>query len=59
MQTKSKVAPVVGEDGLANTRGSIREQDIKIVELDATYARLLGLKDGQKVFSPTLDARVS
>jgi peroxin-1 len=49
MQTKSRVAPVVGRDGLANSRGSSRDQNVNIVEMDATYGRLLGLLDGQKV----------
>ncbi|KAF1815403.1 AAA-domain-containing protein, partial [Eremomyces bilateralis CBS 781.70] len=46
MQSKRKVAPVVGRDGLA--RGS-REQDVSVVEIDTTFARLLGLHNLQKV----------
>jgi peroxin-1 len=51
MQSKRKLAPVVGRDGISGTRGSSsgREQDIALVEIDATFARTLGLSDGQKV----------
>ncbi|KAI9694007.1 MAG: Peroxisome biosynthesis protein pex1 [Bathelium mastoideum] len=49
MQTKQKPASVVGKDGLAGSRGTTREQNINVVELDATFARLLGISDGQKV----------
>ncbi|EMD91111.1 hypothetical protein COCC4DRAFT_39736 [Bipolaris maydis ATCC 48331] len=48
MQSKRKIAPVVGKDGL---RGSpaVSQQDIPAVEVDATFARLTGLQQGQKV----------
>ncbi|OCL10889.1 AAA-domain-containing protein [Glonium stellatum] len=51
MQSKRKLAPVVGRDGLSGSRGSVvnRDQDIPVVEVDATFARLLGLAEGQKV----------
>ena len=51
MQSKVKPRAVVGRDGIAGTRGtsSIREQDVPLVELDATFARTLGISDGQKV----------
>ena len=51
MQSKRKLAPVVGRDGLSGSRGSAvnRDQDIPVVEVDATFARLLGLAEGQKV----------
>ncbi|KAF2142177.1 uncharacterized protein K452DRAFT_250025 [Aplosporella prunicola CBS 121167] len=51
MQAKRKLAPVVGRDGIAGSRGSAvgRDQDVAVVELDAAFGRLLGLEDGQKV----------
>jgi peroxin-1 len=53
MQSKRKLASLVGRDGIAGSRGSTagREQEVPVVELDATYARLLGITDGQKVYS--------
>lgn len=51
MQSKRRPAPVVGREGLSGTRGgpAVREQDMQTVEIDATFARLVGLSDGQKV----------
>ncbi|KAF2474776.1 AAA-domain-containing protein [Lindgomyces ingoldianus] len=51
MQSKRKLAPVVGREGLSGSRGgpAAREQDIQAVEVDATFARLIGLIEGQKV----------
>ncbi|KAF2732272.1 peroxisome biosynthesis protein-like protein (PAS1/Peroxin-1) [Polyplosphaeria fusca] len=51
MQSKRKLAPVVSRDGLSGTRGgpASREQDISTVEVDTTFARLIGLVEGQKV----------
>lgn len=51
MQSKRKLAPVVGRDGISGSRGSAvnREQDVPVVELDTTFARTLGLSEGQKV----------
>lgn len=51
MQSKRKLAPVVGREGLSGIRGGPagREQDIQTVEVDATFARLIGLGEGQKV----------
>ncbi|USP79756.1 hypothetical protein yc1106_07030 [Curvularia clavata] len=48
MQSKRRIAPVVGKDGL---RGSpaVSQQDLPAVEVDATFARLIGLQQGQKV----------
>jgi peroxin-1 len=53
MQSKRKLAAVVGRDGIAGNRGSTasRDQEVAVVELDATFARLLGIVDGQKVHS--------
>src|SRR6266536_5108564 len=51
MQSKRKLAPVVSRDGITGSRGNTsgREQEIALVEIDATFARALGLSDGQKV----------
>ncbi|EON65063.1 hypothetical protein W97_04298 [Coniosporium apollinis CBS 100218] len=51
MQSKSKLASIVGRDGLSGSRGATagREQNVPVVELDATFARLLGITEGQKV----------
>ncbi|KAI9700590.1 MAG: Peroxisome biosynthesis protein pex1 [Bogoriella megaspora] len=49
MQTKSKIASVVGRDGLAGRGGSSREHDVNVVEVDAAFGRLLGLSNGQKI----------
>ncbi|KAL2072637.1 hypothetical protein VTL71DRAFT_11980 [Oculimacula yallundae] len=51
MQSKRKLAPIVNRDGISGTRGnsSGREQEVALVEIDATFARSLGITDGQKV----------
>ncbi|QSZ35355.1 hypothetical protein DSL72_008225 [Monilinia vaccinii-corymbosi] len=49
MQSKRKIAPIVGRDGISGARGSGREQEIQVVEIDATFARTLRISDGQKV----------
>lgn len=51
MQSKSKLVPIVGRDGLGGSRGAAagREQNVSVVELDATFARLLGIAEGHKV----------
>lgn len=51
MQSKRRLAPVVGREGLSGNRGgpAAREQDVQAVEVDATFARLIGLNEGQKV----------
>lgn len=49
MQSKRKLAPIVGRDGISGGRGSGREQEVQVVEIDATFARTLGISDGQKV----------
>lgn len=48
LQSKRRLAPIVGRDGISGTRGG-REQEIALVEIDATFARTIGLSDGQKV----------
>lgn len=49
MPSKRKIAPVVSRDGISGVRGASRDQDIAVIELDATFGRVLGLADGQKV----------
>ncbi|PMD39552.1 putative peroxisome biosynthesis protein PAS1 [Hyaloscypha variabilis F] len=51
MQSKNKPAPVVSRDGISGSRGntSSRQQDVPLVEIDATFAHALGLSDGQKI----------
>ncbi|KAK3718927.1 Peroxisome biosynthesis protein pex1 [Vermiconidia calcicola] len=50
MQSQSKLAPVVGKDGIAGSRdGGRQEREVPTVEVDATFGRLLGLGDGMKV----------
>ncbi|KAH7417393.1 P-loop containing nucleoside triphosphate hydrolase protein [Cadophora sp. MPI-SDFR-AT-0126] len=51
MQSKRKLAPIVSRDGISGTRGNTsgREQEVPLVEIDATFARSLGILDGQKV----------
>ncbi|RAL63041.1 hypothetical protein DID88_004126 [Monilinia fructigena] len=49
LQSKRKIAPIVGRDGISGARGSGREQEVQVVEIDATFARTLGISDGQKV----------
>ncbi|KAI0176036.1 AAA-domain-containing protein [Hypoxylon sp. FL1284] len=49
MPSKRKIAPIVDRDGISNTRGSGRDQEVASVEMDATLAATLGLSEGQKV----------
>ncbi|KAK6954112.1 hypothetical protein Daesc_004074 [Daldinia eschscholtzii] len=51
MPSKRKLAPIVDRDGISSTRGSGRDQEVASVEIDATFARTLGLSDGQKVMA--------
>ncbi|KAK4913754.1 hypothetical protein LTR28_013734, partial [Elasticomyces elasticus] len=48
MQSQHRLAPIVGGDGVGNGRSS-GAQDVATVEMDATFGRLLGLAEGQKV----------
>ncbi|OAL53288.1 peroxisome biosynthesis protein-like protein (PAS1/Peroxin-1) [Pyrenochaeta sp. DS3sAY3a] len=48
MQSKRRIAPVVTRDGLRGSQ-SLSQQDLPAVEVDATFARLIGLQEGQKV----------
>lgn len=50
MPSKRKLVPVVGRDGINNSTAS-REQEASTVELDATFGRVLGLAEGQRVSS--------
>ncbi|KAK0655697.1 P-loop containing nucleoside triphosphate hydrolase protein [Cercophora newfieldiana] len=52
MSSKRRVAPIVGRDGINGSRGSsARDQEVPLVEMDATLAASLGLQDGQKVIT--------
>ena len=54
MPSKRRLAPVVGRDGISS--GYNREQqEVSTVELDTTFARLVGLVEGQKV-GPTISS---
>jgi peroxin-1 len=48
MQSKRRLAAVVDRNGLRNSPAA-SQQDIAAVEVDATFARLIGLDEGQKV----------
>ncbi|KAF2034731.1 AAA-domain-containing protein [Setomelanomma holmii] len=48
MQSQRRLAPVVGRDRLRATQSS-SQQDVPAVEVDTTFARLIGLAEGQKV----------
>lgn len=51
MPSKRKLAPIVSRDGISGSRGNTaaREQEIAVVEIDATFGRMLGLAELQKV----------
>ncbi|KAE9992519.1 putative pectate lyase A [Venturia inaequalis] len=51
MQSKRKLTSLVSRDGIAGSRGAAvgREQEVAVVELDTTFARLLGITEGTKV----------
>ncbi|KHN96341.1 ATPase, AAA-type, core [Metarhizium album ARSEF 1941] len=48
MPSRRRAAPLVTRDGISGSRGS-RDQEIQVVEIDATLANTLDLHDGQKV----------
>ena len=48
MPSKRRLAPVVGRDGIS-TGYNREQQEVSTVELDTTFARLIGLAEGQKV----------
>lgn len=47
MQSQTKLAGIVGRDGIRDARGS--EKEVSVVEIDAQVARLVGLVEGTKV----------
>lgn len=49
MQSKRKLASVVGRDGLNSRSSSNREHEVAVVEVDASFGRIVGLAEGQKV----------
>lgn len=51
MPSKRKLASLVGRDGISGGRGSVRDQEVASVEMDATLASTLGISDGQKVMA--------
>ncbi|KAK4681363.1 Peroxisome biosynthesis protein pex1 [Podospora pseudoanserina] len=48
MPSKRRVAPIVDRNGINGSRSG-RDQEVPLVEIDATLAATVGLKDGQKV----------
>ncbi|TWU76935.1 Peroxisome biosynthesis protein pex1 [Metarhizium rileyi] len=48
MPSKRRSAPPVSRDGISGSRGS-RDQEVQVVEIDATLANTLELSDGQRV----------
>ncbi|KAK2612428.1 Peroxisome biosynthesis protein pex1 [Conoideocrella luteorostrata] len=48
MPSKRRTAPLVSRDGISGSRGP-RDQEIQVVEIDATLANTLDLSEGQKV----------
>ena len=48
MPSKRKLASVV-DRGVQRGSTAGREQEVAVVEVDATFGRMLGLTDGQKV----------
>lgn len=50
MQSQSKLAPIVGRDGIQGARGGrAPETESATVEIDTTLARVLGISEGLKV----------
>src|SRR5689334_11023930 len=50
MPSKRRTAPPATRDGLNGSRAS-RDQEVQLVELDATLAKTLGLSEGQKIMA--------
>ncbi len=46
MQSKARLASVIGKDA---REGGAKEREVPTVEIDGTFARVLGLGDGMKV----------
>ncbi|KAH6898317.1 P-loop containing nucleoside triphosphate hydrolase protein [Thelonectria olida] len=51
MPSKRRTGPPVGREGLNGMRGSSRDQEVQLVELDMTLAKTLGLSEGQKIMT--------
>lgn len=50
MQSQSRLAPIVGRNGIQGARTGRRpESETATVEIDSTLARVLGISDGLKV----------
>lgn len=51
MPSKRKLAPIVGREGISGSRGNAagREQDLALVEIDATFGQMIGLAKTQKI----------
>lgn len=49
MPSKRRPPPLVGRQGLMGSRGSMRDRETQLVEMDASMARTLDLPDGLKV----------
>jgi hypothetical protein len=50
MPSKRRLAPVITRDGIGGG-SSAREQEVPVIEIDTTFGRVLGLTEGQKVYS--------
>jgi peroxin-1 len=49
-QSQRRLASVVGREGLSGRRGTnVDEREVPLIEIDASFARTLGLSEGQKV----------
>ncbi|KAK6087338.1 peroxisome biosynthesis protein [Seiridium cupressi] len=51
LPSKRKLASLVGRDGINGSRGTVRDQEVASVEVDAILASTVGLNDGQKVMA--------
>lgn len=51
MPSKRRTSAPVGREGINGLRGSSRDQELQLVELDATLAKTLGLSEGQRVMA--------
>ncbi|KAI9859647.1 MAG: Peroxisome biosynthesis protein pex1 [Trichoglossum hirsutum] len=51
MPSRRRLAPIVGKEGISGIRGSAagREQEVPLVEIDASFGRMLELQDAQKI----------
>lgn len=51
MSSQRKLVSVIAKDSSRGTPG--REREVPLIEIDSTFAKLLGFTDGQKVQSHT------